>query len=470
MKIEYSIIEGHDIWVGKAIFRRAINGNKIEPYSTVNAYESALLYVDLVHPKLIDPCATTRCLFVQQKRRRRIGPAIMVVHVKGDKRYGDVEVLSKEFLEAQDGVEELASKLRTSMTQLHALQDEFEKSVKKQTKTLRNLEKSIAATRKTRKPNPNASTSNSDSTSDGAAAASSSTTTEIANGRHGSSSEDTNAHEEVDPVKRAAELRERLTSAQLQRMMPSSGGFFVGLFLGALNVRFMRKSERLQFKTDYEKMKLKLAPGLVVLALICLAFENNRWVHMVLQMCLSLYYVTLAIRENILRVNGSNIKSWWIIHHYFTMMQCVLLLTWPDNESYARFRKSLHLFGLYNAVLQIFQTRYQMARLYALRSLGMASEMDVASSDSTQIHWSRGMAVLYPMILFGQAMQAFEAGNLMLIYMDSRQELQILMLSLLFAANFFGNFYTTCVVLNEKRKRGRGRAQRVELEDEKKQA
>lgn len=369
----------------------------------------------------------------------------MVVHIKGDKRYADAEVLATDFLRAQDGVETLATKLRTSMTELHALQDEFEKSVKKQTKTLKNLEKSVAAAHKNRKKDESAA-------SNDGASSSTSTRAEDANGINADSSE---ADTEVDPDKRVEDFRTRLASTQLQHLMPSSGGFFVGLFLGGLNVRFMRKSERLQFKTDYEKMKMKLAPGLVVLALICLGFENNRWLHMVLQMCLSLYYVTLAIRENILRVNGSNIKSWWIIHHYFTLMQCVLLLTWPDNASYAKFRKSLHLFGLYNAVLQIFQTRYQMARLYALRSLGMASEMDVASSDSTQIHWSKGMALLLPLILFGQAMQAFEAVNLMTIYMDSRQELQILMLSLLFAANFFGNFYTTCVVLHEKRTRGR---------------
>lgn len=388
----------------------------------------------------------------------------MVVLTKGKEEYGDADVLAGEFLQAQDQVEELAGRLRVSLAGLHALQDQYEKAMKKQTKTLRNLEKSVASVNK-RKRTLQKNSSSSPAPAPTATASSSETTDEIpddtvANGEAEAPAKvsqplaRSSSSEQADRLKT---LRARLSDNSLQHLMPCSGGFFVELLLGSLNVRFMRKSERLQFKTGYEKLKQKLAPGLVLLAFVCLYFSENRWLHMMLQLCLSWYYVTLAVRENILRVNGSNIKSWWIIHHYFTLMQCVLLLTWPNNSSYAQFRKSLHHFGLYNAVLQIFQTRYQMTRLYALRSLGMADEMDVVSSDSTQIHWSQSMALLIPLILLGQAMQALQAGHLMLIYSDNRHELQILMLSLLFAANFIGNFYTTCVVLHEKRTKGRRR-------------
>lgn len=138
---------------------------------------------------------------------------------------------------------------------------------------------------------------------------------------------ETNESSESVGLPGIGDLRVRLQRDELQHLMPFSGGLFVSLLLGNLNVRFMRKSERLQFKTEYEMLKLKLAPGLVVLAVVSLVFSENRWVHMVLQLCLVWYYVTLAVRENILRVIGSNIKSWWIVHHYFTMAQCVLLLT-----------------------------------------------------------------------------------------------------------------------------------------------
>lgn len=249
------------------------------------------------------------------------------------------------------------------------------------------------------------------------------------------------------------DLKRRLSS--VSALIPASGGFFVELFLGGINVRFVRKTERMAFKKEYEILKQRLAPFFVALCVACLVFEENRWLHMLLQLASTTYYVALAIRENILRVNGSNIKTWWIIHHYLTMMQGVLLLTWPNNASYAKFRTGFHYYGLYNAVLQIFQTRYQIARLYTLRSLGMAGEMDVANSDSTQIHWSESMKLLLPLILFGQMLQLFQALCLFRIYSKSRHELQILFLGILFLANFVGNSTTTAIVLAEKRRSGR---------------
>lgn len=81
--------------------------------------------------------------------------------------------------------------------------------------------------------------------------------------------------------------------------------------------------------------------------------------------------------------------------------------------------------------------------------------MDVAASDSTQIHWSRGLATLLPLILFGQALQAWMSGQLARTFAARKHKRQILMLALLFAANFIGNFYTAMVVLHEKRKRKR---------------
>jgi TMPIT-like protein len=248
-------------------------------------------------------------------------------------------------------------------------------------------------------------------------------------------------------------LRKRLSL--ISNLTPSSGGFFVELFLGGINVRFVRKSERIAFKTDYEKLKQRLAPLFAVVCVACLVFEENRWLHMLLQLALTTYYVTLATRENILRLNGSNIKPWWIIHHYLTIMQGVLLLTWPNNASYARFRTGLHYFGFYNAILQIFQTRYQISRLYTLRSLGLVGEMDVANSDSTQIHWSESMKLLLPLIVFGQVLQAVQSVSLFRIYAWSPHELQILLLGALFLANFCGNAFTTAVVVIGKLKRPR---------------
>lgn len=345
----------------------------------------------------------------------------------------------REIEHAQGSLEELGAQLERSMSDLHALQDRFESAVKKQAKMLKNID----ATR----PSTSTLTAQAKRPSASASASALPPRKPEANHVNGAQSADrigvAEYHNLLDSLK--ARLK------NMQRLMPSSGGMFVEIFLGSINVRFMRKSERMAFKQEYEKLKMKLAPVFVVFCVLCLFLEDYRWLHMILQLSLTCYYVALAVRENILRTNGSNIRAWWIIHHYFTMMQGVLLLMWPDGESYARFRRPLHAFGLYNAVLIIFQTRYQMARLYTLRSLGRVNEMDVASSDSTQIHWSETMMLLVPLIVLGQIMQGYQAIRLMRIYRDFPSDQQILLLSLLSTANFIGNSTTTAQVLFAKR-------------------
>ena len=56
------------------------------------------------------------------------------------------------------------------------------------------------------------------------------------------------------------------------------------------------------------------------------------------------YYVSLALRENILRVNGSNIRPWWITHHYLSSFMSIVLLTWPEGENYNKFLPQFNLY------------------------------------------------------------------------------------------------------------------------------
>ncbi|PXF43465.1 hypothetical protein BWQ96_06758 [Gracilariopsis chorda] len=340
---------------------------------------------------------------------------------------------------AQDDLDRLGDLLQSTMKELHALQDNFETAVKKQHKSLNSASqiRSAMLSRRRRR-------------SSGAQNASESPTP--SQGERTSQSDSSQSQDVVSLDQFSEQLSSISTRLRAnQQLMPATGGLFVECFLGSINVRFARKKERLAFKQEYEKLKLKLAPVFLIVTIVCLFFEEYRWVHMMLQLALSFYYTALAVRENILRVNGSNLRSWWIIHHYFTMLQGVLLLTWPNGASYAQYSRKLHLYGLYNATLMIFQYRYQMARLYALRSLGMANEMDVASSDSTQIHWSETMTLLLPLIVVGHFMQASQAIYLLTLYRKHSNELQILLLGLLFMANFIGNISTTTKVLLAKR-------------------
>jgi len=251
---------------------------------------------------------------------------------------------------------------------------------------------------------------------------------------------------------------------------PATGGRFAQLFLGMINVRFARRKERVAFKQEYERLKLTLAPCFVVASAACLFLPAMRWLHMLLQLSLVYYYVSLALRENILRANGSNIKRWWIIHHYMTLAQGVVLLTWQPGPSYGLFSPRLHMFGVYNAVLQILQTRYQMARLYALRSLGRVGEMDVASSDGTQIHWSESMRFLIGFILLGHGMQLYLAVALARIWRLYPSEVHAGLCGALFLATFVGNFVTTLRVLREKNRRPGGVGRRGDGAEQRRRA
>eukprot|EP00189_Rhodosorus_marinus_P004218 CAMPEP_0113963234 /NCGR_PEP_ID=MMETSP0011_2-20120614/6391_1 /TAXON_ID=101924 /ORGANISM="Rhodosorus marinus" /LENGTH=326 /DNA_ID=CAMNT_0000975243 /DNA_START=295 /DNA_END=1275 /DNA_ORIENTATION=- /assembly_acc=CAM_ASM_000156 len=237
----------------------------------------------------------------------------------------------------------------------------------------------------------------------------------------------------------------------LSKLLPITGGPFVELFLGKMNVRFAMKKERLQFKSEYELFKQKLSFVFVVLSLVSLML-NMRWVHIFLQLFLSYYYVTIAIRENILRENGSNIKSWWIQHHYLMVGCGVVLMTWPPTESYHQFSLILHAFGLYVSFLQIFQTRYQMARLYTQRALGKAGEMDVVNTDTRETHWTGSVKLLLPMVWFGHMFQLHLAIYAFRIWLSFPKEIHPLCVSMFNLAMFLGNFSTTLIVVREKAK------------------
>lgn len=44
------------------------------------------------------------------------------------------------------------------------------------------------------------------------------------------------------------------------------------------------------------------------------------------------FYCSMALRENVLQVNGSNIRPWWIQHHYWSIFTCFLFLTIPIDS------------------------------------------------------------------------------------------------------------------------------------------
>ena len=241
-------------------------------------------------------------------------------------------------------------------------------------------------------------------------------------------------------------LRNRVSAT-----LPRYGGLFVRLFVGSVNVRFLDKRTRLSYKQEYEHFKQQTAPMLVVASLVCLVWTSSRWPSLLLQLFIAYYYSTLALRENILVVNGSNIRQWWRLHHFLSLALAMVVLTWPDGEAYADFRGEIHFLGLYLSLLQIMQARYQMARLYTLRSLGKAGELDVANTDSSaQLHWGTSMYTLLPFILIGHGLQLWTGVRALQVYLRYPRVLQALLGGALVLITFLGNFLTTIRTLRDK--------------------
>ena len=57
------------------------------------------------------------------------------------------------------------------------------------------------------------------------------------------------------------------------------------------------------------------------------AWKYTHWIHILTHVWMLYYYVSLSLRENILKVNGSNIKDWWIYHHYLSSIMSITVLT-----------------------------------------------------------------------------------------------------------------------------------------------
>ncbi|XP_028098080.1 transmembrane protein 120 homolog isoform X1 [Camellia sinensis] len=89
---------------------------------------------------------------------------------------------------------------------------------------------------------------------------------------------------------------------------------------------------------------------------------------LVFQAWLLILYTGLALRENILRVNGSDIRPWWIKHHYFAMAMALISLTWETQK-----QRGVQLFlqwAIMQGVAMLLQNRYQRQRLCTHIALG----------------------------------------------------------------------------------------------------
>ncbi|KAL4449473.1 hypothetical protein ABPG77_007117 [Micractinium sp. CCAP 211/92] len=122
-------------------------------------------------------------------------------------------------------------------------------------------------------------------------------------------------------------------------------------------------------------------------------------------LCWLLYFYTAsAMRESVLKVNGSHIRPWWIHHHYWSIGTSMLMLSLPvDSPSVARSVQTFLWWAVLQGVVIVAQNRYQRRRMYTRIALGKSSAMDVVGGESSG---SAGqLLLLYPLLFVLQGLQ-----------------------------------------------------------------
>ncbi|CAI9774223.1 unnamed protein product [Fraxinus pennsylvanica] len=266
-----------------------------------------------------------------------------------------------------------------------------------------------------------------------------------------------------------------LSEGDAAAFLPSkSHGSFLRMFLGPINVRATRKDVQMKVKEEYNKFRDRTSFLFLFFPLLLLMLRSWIWDGCLPALPVQLYqawllylYTGLALRENILRVNGSDIRPWWIKHHYCAMAMALISLTWEieRGSDCAKKQRGVQLFlkwAIMQGVAMILQNRYQRQRLYTRIALGKARRMDVVWGETAGVE---GQLLLLCPILF--MLQGFEAyvGVLLLktAFAGFFSEWQVITCGILLIIMAVGNFANTVQTLvtksrvKAKIKRGRSR-------------
>ncbi|XP_008810311.1 transmembrane protein 120 homolog [Phoenix dactylifera] len=253
-----------------------------------------------------------------------------------------------------------------------------------------------------------------------------------------------------------------VSDGDVSSLLPSKDhGRFLKMFLGPVNVRATRKEVQLKVKEEYNSYRDRTAFLFLLFPCTLLFLRSYIWDECLPALPVQLYqawllflYTSLALRENVLRVNGSDIRPWWIFHHYCAMLMALVSLTWEikGQPDCANKQKGVQLFlvwAMMQGVAMLLQNRYQRQRLYTRIALGKAKRMDVVWGETAGVE---GQLLLLCPILF--ILQGFEAyvGILLLrtALVGAIREWQVIVCGSLLVLMAVGNFANTVQTLMAK--------------------
>lgn len=195
---------------------------------------------------------------------------------------------------------------------------------------------------------------------------------------------------------------------------------------GQLTYYLLGAQARLAYKHNYELFKIRATLGHLVASALALAgtagaradaasLGTLALVDGLLACYSAVAYWMMLGRESVLRMNGSNIRGWWFLHHGLGMaMSGMLVVMHKDAAWHGRgadgtgtalpLRVRMIVFYIYLCLVQYFQFRYQQSRLYALRALSRISPMETTNELAQNAIHHRLMFLL-PWLLAAYAMQ-----------------------------------------------------------------
>ncbi|XP_019199764.1 PREDICTED: transmembrane protein 120 homolog [Ipomoea nil] len=253
-----------------------------------------------------------------------------------------------------------------------------------------------------------------------------------------------------------------LSEGDAAAFLPSkSNGQFLRMLLGPVNVRANRKDVQLKVKEEYNSFRDRTAYLFLIFPSLLLILRSWIWDECLPALPVQLYqawllylYTGLSLRENILRVNGSDIRPWWIKHHYCAMAMAIISLTWEIERepNCALKQKGVHLFlkwAVMQGVAMILQNRYQRQRLYTRIALGKARRMDVVWGETSGVEGQ--LLLLFPILFILQGFEAY-VGLLLLktAVVGVVSEWQVVTCGILLIVMAVGNFANTVQTLVTK--------------------
>ncbi|RLM78777.1 hypothetical protein C2845_PM12G00480 [Panicum miliaceum] len=283
----------------------------------------------------------------------------------------------------------------------------------------------------------------------------------------------------VDKIEEELErARVAITDSDVASFLPSKrNGKFFKMFLGPVNVRVARKEDKLRIKDEYNNYRDRTAYKFLLFPSILLLLRwwiwdgcLPAWAVQIYQAWLLFLYTSFALRENVLIANGSDIRPWWIYHHYLAMVMALISLTWeikgqPDCSSKQRGVQLFLRWAIMQGIAMHLQNRYQRQRLRTRIALGKAKRMDVVAGETAGVEGQ--LLLLYPVLFILQGFEAYVGVLLLQTALHGlASEWQVVVCGILLVVMAVGNFVNTVETLilklrfKAKMKKAKGRQDR----------